>query len=233
MKEDHIMFYYDWTYLLLIPGLLLGFWAQAKVKNAYAKYSRIGTRQGLTAAQAVMDLLRRNGNNAVSLARVAGELTDNYDPRTETLNLSQGVYDSNSIAALGIAAHEAGHAMQKMEGYAPLQLRSAIVPVVNIGSGLSTPIFLAGLIFSWRPLVTVGIILFSLTVVFTLVTLPVEFDASRRAMRMLTEGGYVTPDEEAGVRSVLSAAAMTYVAAAISSLLALLRLILISNRRRR
>lgn len=226
------MFYYDWTYLLLIPGLLLGFWAQAKVKTAYAKYSRVRTNLGAPASQVVMDLLRRNGNNVVSLSRVAGELTDNYDPNNEVLNLSQGVYDSDSVAALGIAAHEAGHAMQKLENYGPMALRSAIVPVVNIGSGLSTPIFIAGLIFSWQPLVTVGIILFSLTVLFTLVTLPVEFDASRRALRMLTEGGYVTAEEESGVKSVLTAAAMTYVAAAISSLLALLRLLLIANRRR-
>lgn len=227
------MYLYDWTYLLLIPGLLLSLWAQIKVKNAYSKYSRIATRQGAPASVVVMDLLRRNGNDAVSLSRVSGELTDNYDPRTETLNLSQGVYDSTSIAALGIAAHEAGHAMQKQEGYAPLRLRSAIVPVVNLGSGLSTPIILAGLVFSWQPLVTAGILLFSLTVLFTLITLPVEFNASRRALLMLTSGGYITPEEEHGVKSVLSAAALTYVAAAIASILSLLRLILISNRRRR
>ena len=225
------MFYYDWTYLLLIPGLLLGFWAQAKVKGAYAKYSRIATRLGRPASDVVMELLRRNGNMAVGLARVNGEMTDHYNPQTETLSLSEGVYDSSSIAALGIAAHEAGHAMQKQQGYAPMAIRGAIVPVVNIGSGLSTPLFIAGLIFAYKPLVTIGIVLFALTTFFTLVTLPVEFDASRRALRMLTEGGYVTGDEEKGVKAVLSAAAMTYVAAAVTSLLGLLRLMMISRSR--
>ncbi len=222
--------YLDWTYLLILPGLLLGLWAQSRVNGAYRKYSRVGTRVGRSAADVVMELLRRNGNDRVSLGHVAGELTDHYNPANETLNLSDGVYHSSSVAALGIAAHEAGHAMQKKEGYAPLRLRSAIVPVVNFGSGLSTPLFIAGIIFSWQPLVYVGIALFSLSVLFSLVTLPVEFDASRRAMRMLTEGGYVSSDEERGVKAVLSAAALTYVAAAVTSLLSLLRLILIARR---
>lgn len=223
--------YFDWTYLLILPGLILGLWAQAKVKGAYEKYSRVATRLGMPAAQVVMDLLRRNGNDVVSLARVSGELTDHYDPTNETLSLSEGVYGSPSVAALGIAAHEAGHAMQKLHGYAPMKLRTAIVPVVNIGSGLSTPLFIAGIIFSWKPLVTLGILLFSLSVVFSLITLPVELDASRRAMKMLTEGGYVTQEEERGVKSVLTAAAMTYVAAAVTSMLSLLRLIIISRSR--
>lgn len=222
--------YFDWTYLLLLPGLLLGLWAQARAKSAYHRNARIATRQGQPAAQVAMELLRRNGNQVVTLGRVAGEMTDHYDPSKEKLNLSDGVYDSSSVAAVGIAAHEAGHAMQKQEGYAPLKLRTAAVPVVNIGSGLSTPLFLAGLIFSWEPLVKIGIALFSLSFLFSLITLPVEFDASRRAMRMLTEGGYVTSEEEAGVQSVLNAAALTYVAAAVTSLLSLLRLILIAQR---
>ncbi len=222
--------YLDWTYLLILPGLLLGLWAQSRVSGAYREYSRVGTRVGRSAADVVMELLRRNGNDRVSLGHVAGELTDHYNPANETLNLSDGVYHSSSVAALGIAAHEAGHAMQKKEGYAPLRLRSAIVPVVNFGSGLSTPLFIVGIIFSWQPLVYVGIALFSLSVLFSLVTLPVEFDASRRAMRMLTEGGYVSSDEERGVKAVLSAAALTYVAAAVTSLLSLLRLILIARR---
>lgn len=223
-------FYLDWTYLLIIPGLILGLWAQSRVNGAYEKYAKVGTRQGRPASEVAMELLRRNGNNNVTLGRVSGNLTDHYNPATETLNLSEGVYGSSSVAALGIAAHEAGHAMQKLAGYAPLKLRTAIVPVVNIGSGLSTPIFVAGLIFAWKPLVTVGIVLFSLSVVFSLITLPVEFDASRRAMRMLTDGGYVSAEEERGARAVLSAAALTYVAAAVTSLLSLLRLILISRR---
>lgn len=226
-------YYWDWTYLLVIPGLLLGLWAQSRVNSAYREYSRVGTRLGQPASVMVQDLLRRNGNNVVSVGHVSGNLTDHYDPSKETLNLSDGVYNSSSVAALGIAAHEAGHAMQKMEGYAPLKLRMAAVPVVNIGSAMSTPLFFLGLIMAWQPLVYVGIALFSLSTIFALVTLPVEFDASRRAVRMLTEGGYVTGDEERGVRKVLTAAALTYVAAAVTSLLTLLRLLLIANRNRR
>ncbi len=224
------MFYLDWTYLLILPGLLLGLWAQSRVQGAYRRYSREQTRLGIPASEAVERLLRQNGNGAVRVGHVSGELTDHYDPRNETLNLSDGVYASTSVAALGIAAHEAGHAMQKMEGYAPLRLRTLIVPAVQFGSGLSTPLFFAGLIFAWKPLMTAGIILFSLSVLFSLVTLPVELDASRRAMRMLQSGGFVTMEEEKGVKSVLSAAAMTYVASAVTSLLSLLRLILIARR---
>ena len=226
------MFYFDWTYLLIIPGMILGIWAQSKVKSAYTEYSRIPTSLGRSAATVVGDLLRRNGNSKVRIGRVSGELTDHYNPSNETLNLSDGVYASNSIAALGIAAHEAGHAMQKHEGYAPLKLRTAIVPAVNICSGLSTPLFFLGLLMSWEPLLNLGIILFAASTVFALVTLPVEFNASSRAVAMLTEGGYVTGDEERGVRKVLQAAALTYVASAVTSLLSLLRLVMIANRRR-
>lgn len=224
-------YYWDWTYLLIIPGLILGLIAQAKVKSAYARCSRIPARCGLTASQMVADLLRRNGNTRVRIGRVSGELTDHYDPAKEVLNLSDGVYDSTSIAAMGIAAHEAGHAMQKQENYAPLKLRSAIVPTVNICSSLSTPIFIIGLIFAWKPLVYVGIGLFAASTVFALVTLPVEFNASKRAIEMLSAGGYISgAEEEKEVRSVLSAAALTYVAAAVTSLLSLLRLIVIAKR---
>lgn len=226
------MFFYDWTYLLIIPGLILGLWAQFKVKNTYAEYSRIPTRLGRSAASVVDDLLRRNGNHKVRIGHVSGQLTDHYNPGNETLNLSDGVYASNSVAALGIAAHEAGHAMQKHEGYAPLTIRTMIVPAVNICSGLSTPLFFLGLLMSWEPLLTLGILLFAASTVFALVTLPVEFNASNRAVAMLTEGGYVTGEEERGVRKVLNAAALTYVAAAVTSMLSLLRLVLIANRRR-
>lgn len=226
------MFFYDWTYLLIIPGMLLGLWAQHKVKSAYAEYSRIPTRLGRPAASVVDDLLRRNGNSKVRIGRVSGELTDHYNPGNETLNLSDGVYGSASIAALGIAAHEAGHAMQKHENYAPLMLRTTIVPAVNICSSLSTPLFFLGIIMTWEVLTTLGIILFAASTVFALVTLPVEFNASNRAVAMLTEGGYVTGEEERGVRKVLQAAALTYVASAVTSLLSLLRLVMIANRRR-
>lgn len=225
------MFVYDWTYLLIIPGLLLGLWAQHKVNSAYREYSKVATRLGRPASEVVAELLRRNGNSAVQVGHISGQLTDHYNPADETLNLSDGVYNSVSVAALGIAAHEAGHAMQKQEGYAPMKLRTAVVPVVNIGSSASTPLFILGLIFSWRPLIYLGIALFSLSVIFSLITLPVEFDASSRAIRMLTEGGYVTESERSGVKSVLTAAALTYVAAAVTSLLSLLRLILIAKDR--
>lgn len=225
------MFLYDWTYLLIIPGLLLGLWAQHKVNSAYREYSKVATRLGRPASEVVAELLRRNGNTAVRVGHISGQLTDHYNPADETLNLSDGVYNSVSVAALGIAAHEAGHAMQKQEGYAPMKLRTAVVPVVNIGSSASTPLFILGLIFSWRPLIYLGIALFSLSVIFSLITLPVEFDASSRAIRMLTEGGYVTESERSGVKSVLTAAALTYVAAAVTSLLSLLRLILIARDR--
>lgn len=224
--------YFDWTYLLIIPGLLLGMWAQHKVNSAYQEYSRVPCRVGQSASVVVNDLLHRNGNGNVRIGRVAGNLTDHYNPADNTLNLSEGVYGSNSIAALGIAAHEAGHAMQHHEGYAPLKLRSAIVPAVNICSGLSTPLFFLGLIMSWSPLTTIGIILFAASTVFALVTLPVEFNASSRAVDMLTDGGYITGDETRGVQKVLQAAALTYVASAVTSLLSLLRLITIANRRR-
>lgn len=225
--------YYDPTYLLLIPGLLLALWAQGAVKSAYAKYSRVPSRNGLPAAEAVRRMLKASGNYRVQVLPGQGTLTDHYDPRNQTLKLSEGVYNSSSVAALGIAAHEAGHAMQDKEGYALLGLRSAIVPAVNIGSKLSFPIFIVGLIMSFRPLTLIGIALFALTVLFTLITLPVEFDASRRAVAMLNASGLIAKDEEKGVRKVLNAAAMTYVAAAVGAILQLLRLILISRSRSR
>lgn len=225
--------YFDWTILLILPGLLLGLWAQAKVNSAYAKYSQVGTRSGVSAEVAVGQLLRQNGAGDVAIQATQGQLTDHYDPTSNTLRLSQGVYGSSSIAALGIAAHEAGHALQKAQNYPFLSLRSLMVPVVNFGSKLSWPIFLAGILFSFEPLMYVGIIAFALVVLFSLVTLPVEFDASRRAVAMLNAGGFLTQEEETGVRKVLSAAALTYVASFVSALLQLLRLVAILNRRRR
>ena len=220
-------YYWDWTYLLIIPGLILGLIAQAKVKSAYAQCSRIPAKCGLTASQMVADLLRRNGNTRVRVGHVSGELTDHYDPSKEVLNLSDGVYSSNSIAAMGIAAHEAGHAMQKLENYAPLNLRSAIVPAVNISSSLSTPMFILGLIFAWQPLVYIGIGLFAASTVFALVTLPVEFNASARAIATIDGAGLLDEDELPGAKKVLRAAALTYVAALLMSLLQLMRFVLI------
>lgn len=229
--EGDFRMLYDITILFMLPGLLLGLWAQMRVKSAYAKYSRVPTRAGLPANEAVRRLLRQNGAEQITVTETAGELTDHFDPRTDTLRLSQGVYHSTSVAALGIAAHEAGHALQKQQHYPFLSLRTALVPVVNIGSSLSWPIFLAGLIFSWEPLMTAGIILFAAVVLFTLITLPVEIDASRRAMAMLSGSGYLTAEEEKGAKSVLTAAALTYVASFVSAMMQLLRLLALSRRR--
>lgn len=224
------MFYYDWTMILVIPGLLLGLWAQFKVKSSFEKYQRVLSRSGYTADDVARRLLNRANCDQVSIQQTAGSLTDHYDPRSQVLRLSNTVYGSGSVAAIGVAAHECGHAMQHREGYAPLRLRSMLVPVVNLGSNLYFPIFMLGLVFSWEPLVYVGIACFALTLLFALVTLPVEFNASSRAIRALREGGYLGDEELKGAKAVLDAAALTYVASAISSLLQLIRLLLIARR---
>ncbi len=226
------MFYWDWTMIFVIPGLLLGLWAQMRVSSAFKKYSAVHAHNGMSAEEVARSMLNRSGCGEVSVRTVSGNLTDHYDPRNNTLRLSDGVYGSTSVAAIGVAAHECGHAMQQHEGYAPLKLRSALVPVVNLGSNLYFPIFLLGLVFSWEPLLYVGIACFALTLVFALVTLPVEFNASGRALSVLEEQGYLSRDEMDGARAVLNAAAMTYVAAAISSLLQLVRLLIIARDRR-
>lgn len=226
------MYFYDWTIILVLPGLLLGMWAQYKVKSAYAKYEKISTNRGVTAEEVSRDILSKGASMPISVEPIQGKLTDNFDPRSNTLHLSEGVYGSSSIAAVGIAAHECGHALQKSDSYAPLMLRNAIVPAVKVSSNLYFPIFLIGIIASWEPLMYAGIICFAATLVFSLITLPVEFNASHRALKILEGGSYMTEEEVAGVRAVLTAAALTYVAAAISSLLQLLRLLLIANRRR-
>ena len=226
------MFYWDWTMIFVIPGLLLGLWAQMRVSSAFKKYSAVHAHNGMSAEEVARSMLNRSGCGEVSVRTVSGNLTDHYDPRNNTLRLSDGVYGSTSVAAIGVAAHECGHAMQQHEGYAPLKLRSALVPVVNLGSNLYFPIFLLGLVFSWEPLLYVGIACFALTLVFALVTLPVEFNASGRALSVLEEQGYLSRDEMDGARAVLNAAAMTYVAAAISSFLQLVRLLIIARDRR-
>lgn len=220
---------YDWLFIL--PGLLLGLWAQFKVKSAYAKYSKVRSYQGRPASDVAQELLRDHGNGGVRVELTQGTLTDNYDPRSQVLRLSEGVYNSASLAALGIAAHESGHAMQEKDEYAPLKLRTAAVPIVSFSSQLYFPLFLVGLIASWKPLMFAGIVIFALSVLFSFVTLPVEFNASRRAMEMLTSGGYITRDEEPQVKAVLDAAALTYVAAAVTALLQLLRLLAMARRR--
>ena len=224
-------YYYDPTYILVIAALLLGVIAQARMRSAFSKYSRVRSMRGLTGSEAARQILAANGITDVQIERVGGDLTDHFDPRSKVLRLSEPVYASDSVAALGVAAHEAGHALQKEQGYAMLSLRTIMVPVVNIGSTLAWPIFLAGYIFSWRPLVDAGILVFAAVVLFSLITLPVEFDASRRANVMLAESGLFSQDELSGVRKVLNAAALTYVASFVSTLLQLVRLILLARRR--
>ena len=227
------MFFYDWTMLLVLPALLLGLWAQARVKSAFDKYSAVRAAFGGTAEAAARRILDDSGNGGVAIRRASGLLTDHYNPKDNTLNLSDGVFGSPSLAAIGVAAHAAGHAMQQHAGYAPLAFRTAIVPAVQIGSRLSVPIFIAGLIFSFGPLQTVGIALFALTVLFSLITLPVELDASRRAVAMLTQSGVIQAgDETDAVKQVLNAAAMTYVAAAVGAVMQLVRLLILRSRSR-
>ena len=225
--------FYDSTMLLVLPGLLLALLASAWVQGAYRKYAKVATRGGITAAQVAERILHDGGAYDVRVEPVPGELTDHYDPRDQVLRLSQGVYGSTSIAALGIAAHEAGHALQHQDEYGPLWLRTAIVPVVNISSNAAMPLFLLGLFLSWEPLLWVGILCFGAAVLFSLVTLPVEFNATSRAMHQLEAGGYLTDTETGGAKKVLRAASMTYVASALTAILQLLRLLMLANSRRR
>ena len=226
-------FFYDWTYLLLIPALLLSLWAQFRVSSTFSRFSKVRASSGMTATQMAEQLLHAEGVYDVSVERTRGNLTDHYDPKNMVLRLSDSTANSTSVAALGVAAHEAGHVLQHRDGYAPLMLRTAAVPVVNIGSNLSWPLFLVGLIFSWDPLLYAGIALFALAVLFALITLPVEFNASKRALAALEANGYLQPGEEMrGAKKVLSAAAMTYVASAFMAIMQLLRLLAIAGSRR-
>jgi Zn-dependent membrane protease YugP len=225
--------YFDWTYLLVIAGLLISMIASSNVKSTFARYSGVRSMCGMTGAMAAQKVLQIVGINDVRIEHISGELTDHYDPRTKTLRLSDSTYSSNSVAAVCVAAHECGHAIQHQAHYAPLVLRSTLVPAANIGSTLAWPIFLLGLIMSARPLLTAGIVLFSLAVLFQLVTLPVEFNASARALRVL-ENGHILGDTELGAgKKVLGAAALTYVASLAASILQLLRLIILAGGRNR
>lgn len=231
------LFWGDWTILIVMPAFIFTLWAQFQVKSTFSDYSRRMSRSGMTAAQAATELLHSKGIYNVEVRRVRGELTDHYDPRNRTLNLSDSVYASSSVAAVGVACHEAGHAIQHAQKYAPLETRMRIIPVCNIGSQLAMPLFFIGLLFAAAPmgsgLMLAGIACFSLSTLFQLVTLPVEFDASRRAMTGIREAGLLTKEEQSGAQKVLKAAAMTYVAALATSLLSLLRLIIIANHSRR
>ena len=216
-------------FILLIPMFLLSLWAQFQVSGSFRRYS-VANRRHVTGAQAAEAVLRAHGVYDVPIRPCRGSLTDHYDPRDNTIYLSEDVYASATISAVGVACHEAGHAVQYAVGYGPIRVRSAIIPVTQLGSKFSFILLLIGLVLYSQPLFLVGILLFSLTTIFQLVTLPVEFDASRRAVRMLTEGGYVTEEERSGVKAVLNAAALTYVASAVTSLLSLLRLLIIARR---
>lgn len=220
-----------WSIALLVPALVLGIYAQAKVSSSFNRYSQVPSARGLTGAQAARLVLDSAGLSDVGIEVAGSRLSDHYDPRTRMLTLSPEVGNSNSLAALGVAAHEAGHAMQHADGYAAFRLRSALVPVANIGTNFGFILFFIGLIFYRNGmLMNVGILLYSAAVLFTLVTLPVEFNASRRAMAQLENKSILVADELAGARKVLSAAALTYVAAALMAILQLVRLILISRR---
>ena len=221
--------YFDPTMILALLGLILTMIASAGVNSTFAKYNKVRCMRGMTGAEAAQQVLHAAGIFDVQIRHVRGNLTDHYDPRNKTLNLSDSTFSSNSVAAVCVAAHECGHAVQDQKKYGPLVLRSTLVPLANFGS-LSWPVFIAGLIFSLQPLVMAGIILFSLAVLFQLVTLPVEFNASSRALRILEDTGMLGSQEMTGAKKVLRAAAMTYVAALASSLLQLLRLILLSRR---
>lgn len=225
--------FYDSTYILVILAAIISLIASAKVKSTYAKYSNVLSARGLTADQVAQQILNGAGLPQIGVMRVPGNLTDHYNPGLQVLGLSETVYGSSSVAAIGVAAHECGHAIQDEENYAPIRIRNAIVPVVNFGSKLSWPLMLLGLFFSFDPLLLAGIWTFGLVVAFQVITLPVEFNASRRAIRILEERGILGSEELKGARKVLSAAAMTYVAAAVGSLLQLARLLLIRNSRRR
>ncbi len=220
-------------FVLIIPAMLFAMWAQFKVSSTFNRYSAQRTRNGLTGAQAAEAVLRACGVQNIRIERVRGSLTDHYDPRAGVIRLSESVYDSASVAAVGVAAHEAGHAAQYAEGYGPIRLRNAIIPVTQIGSSLAWPLLLIGLLFNYESLFVAGILFFMLAVVFQLVTLPVEFNASARAIGVLETGGYLTPEELPGAKKTLSAAAMTYVAALAVSIAQLLRLVLIFGGNRR
>lgn len=233
MRKGGILLFYDWTYFLVIIGAVLSLWASAGVKSSFSKFSKVLTAHGVTAYEAAERILHGAGIYDVKIERVSGSLTDHYDSSSKILRLSETVYHSTSVAAVGVAAHECGHAIQDHEEYAPLRLRHYLVPVVNFGNRLSMPLFLIGLLLgAYNTLVPIGIFLFSFAVVFQFVTLPVEFNASSRAVTILGESGMVTVEELPKVKKVLKAAAYTYLAAAASSALQLLRLILISRRRR-
>lgn len=227
--------FYDPTYILVMIGVVICLLASAKMNSTFSKYSRVRSHSGMTGKEAAEALLHREGIYDVRVEYVAGNLTDHYDPRAKVLRLSDATYQQTSVAAIGVAAHECGHAIQHARGYAPLSIRGALVPVANFGSSIAWPLIIIGLIMNSQTsqlFLDLGVIAFSLAVLFQIVTLPVEFNASRRALKILGNTGMLYPDEVKDTRKVLTAAALTYVAGAASAILQLLRLIMISNSRR-
>lgn len=228
-----MFFFYDPTWWLIIVGMLLSLAASGNVSATYRKYSKIENARGMTASEVAERILKSAGISDVRIERIEGELTDHYDPKNKVVRLSEGVYYSTSVAAIGVAAHECGHVLQHYNGYLPIRVRNAIVPVVNFGSNLSWPLILLGVLFGLTRLVDVGIILFTLVLLFQIVTLPVEFNASKRAIGVIRDTGILYGDEITGAKKVLNAAALTYVAGVIATALQVLRLFLLFGRRRR
>lgn len=221
----------DYFMPLILCALVFSFWAQWRVKSAYAKYSKINAKKGFSGAEVAAEILKFSAIKNVSVHKIPGEITDNYDPRKRELNLSSGIYDSGSLAAYGIAAHEAGHAIQHNRAYWPLVFRNSFFPAANLGSNLAVPLFFAGIFFSFPLLMDLGIVFFSFAVAFSIITLPVEFDASRRAVAVLKQNKFLSASELTGAKEVLSAAALTYVAATAMAFLQLLRLLALRNSR--
>ena len=216
------LFYFDWTILIVLPAFFISIWAQYKVSSTYKKYSTVLTKRNLTGFASARAILDANGLHHVKIEHVRGHLTDHYDPRANVIRLSDSVYDSTSTAAVGVAAHEAGHAVQYAQDYSPIKFRMAIIPATRFGSMLAIPLFFIGLILASDMLLLLGIVLYSLVALFQLATLPVEFNASRRAINAINSTAILTKEEASGAKAVLSAAAMTYVAAMIQTLLTLL-----------
>ena len=227
------LFSFDWTILLVLPALIISIWAQIKVSTTFRQYSQLFTRRGMTGEAAARKILDSHGLYHVRIEHIRGHLTDHYDPRANVVRLSDSVYAQRSAAAIGVAAHEAGHAVQHAQGYFPIRVRSAAIPMTRVGSMLAIPLFFIGLIFASEYLMFLGIILYSAVAFFQLVTLPVEFNASKRAIKVLRSSGMLDEDELDASKKVLTAAALTYVAALLTSLLTLLRLVILANGRRR
>lgn len=225
------MFFFEPYYFLVLPAILLVFWAQARVNSVFREYSRIGTRAGVTAAEVAKQILQENGIYDVRVEFVNGFLSDHYDPKEKVVRLSASTHDSRSIAAIGVAAHEVGHVIQHQHAYVPLTMRNMVFPIARIGDMFGLPLGIAGYFFGWPALIDIGIIIFSAAVAFYIVTLPVEYNASSRAVAILEHGGYLTREEVQGARKVLNAAALTYVASAAVAIMNLIRLLILRDRR--